>query len=96
MKITNINRTNGLECKCGSWLEHWIKFGGQSLPRYCSVMECYLRPEVGAHVQRESGANDGEWYVIPVCQAHNAKKGESFKISDWIKLVPADAGKTCG
>jgi len=96
IRVININGADGLECRCGSWLDHWLKYSGQALPRYCSEAGCYLRPEAGAPVQRDGGSNDPEWYIIPVCHAHNAKKGEAFKINDSIKLVPANVDKASG
>jgi len=95
MKVKNINGTSAKTCKCGSWLNHWKNFNGQSLPNYCPEVKCTKKPEVGAHVQKDS-ATDSNWYIIPLCQTHNAKTGESLEISDSIKLVSANVSETCG
>src|SRR5437667_3135285 len=40
MKVNNVNGTSDSSCKCGSWLDHWKKFGGGSVPTYCPVEQC--------------------------------------------------------
>ncbi len=94
MKVVNINGTSDNVCRCGSWLQHWINYSGQSLPTYCSEKACRKKPEVGAHVQKDS-TYDKDWYIIPLCSDCNAKKGESLEISDSIALVSANKSKTC-
>jgi uncharacterized GH25 family protein len=94
MLVKNINGTTSNICKCGSWLEHWKRYSGQAIPSYCPVRACYSKVEVGAHVQKDS-YTDSSWYIVPLCQFHNAKKGESLEISDAFKLVPANISLTC-
>jgi hypothetical protein len=50
--------------------------------------------EVGAHVQKDS-ATDKSWYIVPLCKAHNARKGDSINILEGIKLVSANVSETC-
>jgi hypothetical protein len=95
MEVKNINGTVQNTCKCGSWLEHWENFSGQSLPIYCSDSLCTQKPEVGAHVQKANSADDS-WYIVPLCKAHNGKTGESLTIMDFIELVSANVSLTCG
>lgn len=95
MKIRNINGTSDNTCKCGNWLDHWKKFSGQSLPSYCPEEKCIQKPEVGAHVQKDSSTDNG-WYIIPLCKTHNGKKGETLNVSDTVKLVSANVKETCG
>ena len=95
MKVNNINGTSQNTCKCGSWLNHWTKFSGQSLPTYCPEQTCTRKPEVGAHVQKD-GSTDNSWYIIPLCQKHNAETGMSLTVSDSIALVSANVSRTCG
>jgi len=94
MKVININGTSDNTCKCGSWLEHWNKFSGQSIS-YCREKTCLKKPEVGAHVQKDS-TTDKNWYIVPFCYTHNGKTGESLEISDNTKLVSANVSETCG
>jgi len=94
MKVTNINGTSDNTCKCGSWLEHWKKYSGQSLPEFCPVEDCFEEPEVGAHVQKNS-LTDKSWYIIPLCKTHNGKQGQSLEV-DVVKLAPANVKETCG
>lgn len=95
MKVKNINGTSANICKCGTWLEHWKKFSNQHLPGSCPVANCTQKPEVGAHVQKDS-STDSSWYIVPFCKAHNAEKGKSLFISDSITLVSANVSITCG
>ena len=95
MRIVNINGTTDNTCKCGSWLNHWKKFSGDSLPVHCPEQSCTQKPGVGAHVQKES-PTDKSWYIVPLCKKCNGKMGESLNISDSVKLVSANVSNTCG
>jgi hypothetical protein len=92
--VKNVNGTSEGTCKCESWLDHWERFSGQS-PTLCPVAECLNFLEVGAHVQK-TGFTDTGWYIIPLCQKHNAKTGESLMVNDNVKMVSANASGTCG
>ncbi len=95
MKAKKNNGTGENICACGSWLDHWKKYGSQALPRYCTEAKCMHAPEVGAHIQKD-GSSDNGWYIVPLCSAHNAEKGRSLNVSDAVQLVPADISITCG
>ena len=95
MKVKNINGTSDKACTCGSWLDHWKNFSGQSVPIYCPEVECPRKPEVGAHVQKDNGI-DSRWYIVPLCETHNALTGKSLNISENIKLASANVSLTCG
>jgi hypothetical protein len=95
MKVHNINGTSQSTCRCGSWLNHWKNFSSQPLPTYCPEKSCTDKPEVGAHVQKDS-ATDKSWYIIPLCTKHNSQTGKSLEVSDTIKLVSANVAATCG
>jgi hypothetical protein len=95
MRVTNINDTSQNTCKCGSWLNHWIKFSGQGLPRWCSERSCIKAPEVGAHVQKD-GYVDMGWYIVPLCDEHNRQTGKSLGLVDGVTLVSANVSQTCG
>lgn len=92
MKIKNINGTSSNICDCGSWLEHWKKFSGQS-SRFCVVSGCNGLAEVGAHVQKDVSFNNN-WYIVPLCKEHNKVAG-SMEISDYTTLVSANVNETC-
>lgn len=94
MKVVNINGISVKECKCGSWFEHWMRYGGL-FPLYCSVYGCMGKDLVGAHVQRDS-SEDSNWYIVPLCKKHSAEIGNSILISDSTALVPANISETCG
>jgi hypothetical protein len=94
VKVINVNGTSSSICVCGSWLNHWSYFSGQSLPSLCSVVTCMHRPIVGAHVQKDS-ATDKSWYIVPLCKVHNDRTGDSLDIFEDIKLVSANVSETC-
>lgn len=94
MKVHNINGTSQNTCKCGSWLNHWRNYSGQSLPTYCPERTCTGKPEVGAHVQKDD-STDRSWYIVPLCSKHNAMTGESIELVDSIKLASANVAATC-
>jgi len=95
MKVNNVNGTSDNTCKCSSWLNHWKKFSGQALPEYCTEKTCTRKPEVGAHVQKDSYTDKG-WYIVPLCKEHNAETGESLNIMDSVALASANVSQTCG
>ncbi len=94
MKIKNINGSGEVPCNCDSWLDHWDRFSDQS-PTYCPVEECMNRIEIGARVQKDNPA-DGGWYIVPLCQKHNAQTGKTLRVNDHVNMVSADARETCG
>lgn len=94
MKVKNISGTSDNSCKCGSWLEHWERHSGQTLPAHCVEATCLRVPTIGAHVQTDN-STDTNWYIIPLCDKHNAKIS-ALTISDGAKLVPANVSETCG
>ncbi|WP_214040602.1 hypothetical protein [Photorhabdus akhurstii] len=94
MKVKNIVGTEDNNCSCGSWLEHWLTYSGnKSLPGFCSEISCTNKPEVGAHIIKV-GSTDSDWYIVPLCKAHN-KKSDEFEIVK-INLALASKKKTCG
>ena len=95
MRVSNINGISDSACTCGSWLDHWEKFSGQSLTTFCPQVTCVQKPAVGAHVQKDASGDSG-WYIVPLCKAHNGKKGQTLDISDNVILVSANVSETCG
>lgn len=93
-KIRNINGTSDLQCKCDSWLGHWIKHGGRKVPDLCPVRGCNHKPTVGAHIQKES-LTDKNWYIIPLCHEHNMSKWD-LDIYEGVYFASANQGETCG
>jgi hypothetical protein len=91
-RITNINGTSDIICKCGSWLKHWNNFSGQTVT-YCCVGFCIEKELVGAHVQK-ANSTDKNWYIIPLCQSHS-RSIVDLEISDVFELVPANKKELC-
>ena len=95
MIVRNVNGTADSTCACGSWLTHWARFSGQTVPTYCPEVSCVAKVELGAHVQNADPNDDG-WYIVPMCRAHSTQIGQDVAISNAIRLVSADVASTCG
>lgn len=95
MKVKNINGTTQNVCKCKSWLKHWENYSSQSLSKYCAEKTCTGKPEIGAHVQKDT-TKDKSWYIVPLCKTHNNKTGDSLELISTIKLASANVSTTCG
>ncbi|HAD81758.1 MAG: hypothetical protein A2509_10730 [Candidatus Edwardsbacteria bacterium RIFOXYD12_FULL_50_11] len=93
-KVRNINGTPYNTCSCGSWLAHWEKYSGR-IAVYCSEAGCANQAEAGGHVLRV-GANDDNWYIIPLCAEHNSLTGRAIEVIDATIFVPANVEETCG
>ncbi len=91
-RIKNMMVMSGRLCTCGSWIEHWKKYSGQTVA-CCVEVSCTGKDLMGVHVQKAS-TEDGDWYIIPLCQAHSEIQGE-IEVSDNYKLVSADTLETC-
>lgn len=91
-RVKNINGTSDTTCKCGSWLQHWENFSGETTT-YCIAIDCLEKDLVGAHVQKANSLDD-KWYIIPLCKKHNAHTGE-LNVSDNYKFVSANKSETC-
>lgn len=94
MKVRNINGTSDNECACGSWLKHWEN-GSRKKAGGCSAWLCSNPAVVGAHVQKED-AWDKSWYILPFCEDHNARRGESVDVYSSVEFVSANVSDTCG
>lgn len=94
MNVRNVNGIGGYSCKCGSWLDHWRNFSEQPVPKYCPELGCLEKPEIGAHVQKDSTIDAG-WYIIPLCKDHYGLNGKTLKIDDSMALVPANICVIC-
>lgn len=95
MRVININGTSDNTCRCGSWLEHWKKFSGESLPPSCREQVCRGKVEAGAHVQKDN-STDKSWYIVPLCADHNRQTGRSLNLMENTTLVSANVNQTCG
>ena len=90
MYVKNINDTFNKKCSCsgsGSWLDHWEKYSGRSLPSSCRAMSCSARELVGAHVKMVGG-QDSSSYIIPLCPKHSKDDSDLCVVDE--DLVPAD------
>ena len=93
MKVKNINGTTQHKCRCGSWLQHWRNYSGQTANE-CRAKGCSNTASVGAHVQKDV-SYDNNWYIVPFCFTHN-KSTIPVELVAGTKLVSANKSKTCG
>lgn len=93
MKVKNINGTAQRTCRCGSWLQHWRNYSGQTATT-CRAKGCSRTDLLGAHVQKDV-TYDFSWYIVPFCSAHNHAKG-SIELVAGTNLVSANVSQTCG
>jgi len=108
MVVKNVNGAMRTVCGCGSWLNHWRRFGtpGEAFTRKqaCSVVVCSQPIEVGALVQKEvlegmkalGMVGDASWYVIPLCSDHSRQRSGALQVEDDCGLAPASQDETCG
>ena len=94
MNVKNLNGTTTNNCKCDSWIDHWKSFSGQTV-KQCVVKGCTNNPEVGGHVKKDS-KTDSAWYIIPICDECNKKRGQDLDVHDKVNLVSANVASTCG
>lgn len=94
MRVINLNGTSTNKCNCDSWFAHWQRFSRQKANQ-CVVVGCTNTDLVGGHVQKDS-ALDSSWYIIPICNACNGKKGQTLTVADEVRLVSANVSQTCG
>jgi hypothetical protein len=93
MKVKNINGTSQNKCRCGSWLQHWKNFSGQTAT-ICRAKNCSRTDMLGAHVQKDVNYDD-KWYIVPFCNMHNHSTG-SVELVEGTTLVSANKSLTCG
>jgi hypothetical protein len=73
MLVRNLNGTSdSSKCPCGSWLKHWERYNEGST-MFCAELTCTESAEVGAHVQKID--EEKNWYIVPLCEKHNACSG---------------------
>jgi hypothetical protein len=93
MIVKNINGRRQNSCKCGTWLDHWVKICGRHLPDHCAEARCMAKPELGAHVQKDD-PSDTNWYIVPLCIKHSIR-AEFLEVADTTTLVSAHVADTC-
>jgi len=96
MKVQNLNGTGDAVCSCGTWLEHWRRFNGETkeIPSECAAKDCNEPVGDGAHVTK-CVLHDQRHYIVPLCKACNHRQGV-FDIGDDIPLALANVDETCG
>lgn len=94
MHVALVRSLEGTECSCEDWLDHWEKFGGQSVA-FCPVMGCHEIDLAGVHVRKLEG-DDATVYILPLCRHHSVGSGSALAVDDRWMLVNADVRKTYG
>ena|SRR5688572_25541752 len=84
--VNNVDGTSTRKCQCSfgskTWLGHWERGTGFTLPEKCCAKYCANYVEVGAHVQHY-GSDQRIIWIIPFCQYHNKRPSNSY-----IELKP--------
>ena len=83
--------TQGRECKCGSWKQHWINNSGKRWPEKCSVSGCNNAATLGAHIYNSDVAGERIMPACPICN----KRTDEFMLKSGVTLVLANKQKTC-
>ncbi|RSL83340.1 hypothetical protein CEP51_004568 [Fusarium floridanum] len=72
----------------GSWVGYWTWWFAKTMSRQCLTRRCYIKLGstkgfidhhtkliVGGHLEPEDNTSDKNWYILTICQAHNAPHG---------------------
>ena len=88
MRVRNLNEETQNTCSGSSLLAHWDRFSRQTAYR-CFVKGCTNKCSVGGRVQKDASA-DKNWYIIPLCDDCNKKRGQDLEVWDMARLIPAN------
>lgn len=96
MKVQNLNGTGDKACYCGTWLEHWRLFNGETrkIPSKCTATDCNEPVGDGAHIKK-CVLHDQRHYIVPLCKKCN-QRPDVFDIPDETPLALANVAETCG
>ncbi len=86
MKVRNLN--GAALSSSGARLSLWEKISGQNA-WLCFVKGCIRRPSVVGLVQKDI-LTDRTWYLIPLCDDCNQKRGQDLDIWDAPLLYGSD------
>jgi hypothetical protein len=93
-KVRNINGTSAERYAKSaskseeSWLEVW-RVATRSERTTCCVLRCSRTDLVGGHVMSCDLRMSRQWYLVPICRAHNhvSNKDEMW-LDERVTLVP--------
>ena len=91
--IKNLVKFEQNGCRCGSWLDHWLKFSYVKVQK-CVVIGCSNIDLIGCGVTKIR-KKDESIYIIPMCKKHSQSEDE-MKILPSCPLISADIKITCG
>ena len=79
------HKRGSVDCRCcGTWIKHWRRNTGETLPPNCVKWGCVNPPTVGAHIVNASNLRGPKW-IVPMCNGCNgnwqAGNGEPFEIN---------------
>lgn len=97
--VFNVTGTKDRDCKCGSWIDHWLKYNEEKIlkvPPYCYRKNCKNKELIGAHI-RENGSQ--KEFIVPLCKTCNQELNsfviDSYKVGEvHYPLSLADAVKS--
>ena len=91
--VYNVDGTSVRKCQCSygskTWLSHWERGTGLTLPDKCGAKYCSAYVEVGAHV-KHIGSDQRIVWIIPFCQYHNKRPSYlQIELKDGVTLCGA-------
>ena len=79
--VNNVDGTSKRKCKCRvgkkTWLKHWRRGTGLTLPTKCCAKFCGHPVQVGAHVKL-FGDDQRIIWIVPFCQYHNKRASNHY------------------
>ena len=82
-----INTDKKPEC-CETWLEYWMT-KAYNTRSSCIITKCSKPIAKGVIVQIKNKEENGEWYVVPVCEEH-LKCKDKMEVELISKLIPVN------
>jgi hypothetical protein len=95
--VYNIDGTSSRKCQCSygakTWLAHWERMTGLTLPDKCCARGCGDYVAVGAHVQHPDDLRDV--WIVPFCQYHNKRPSNVPIELKWDVMLGNGARSNC-
>jgi len=101
-KVHNVSGSS-IDHRAKSWVGFWQWIIETTAFKGCSDKKCYINLAstagkvdqhsdmiVGGHMEPKKRTHDKQWYILPICQRHNAPAGTFDRGKSWM-VTEADA-----
>jgi hypothetical protein len=90
---------SSVDKRVGSWVRYWKWWIAKTRARACLEAKCYIERSttpgyeahtdriVGGHMEPDNIGTNPHWYILPICQGHNAPSGRFDRIHGRKSLV---------